>query len=47
MKLGPTARTLAALALVAVLAIALGYTFRAYQNPIYVAQWLSVLQLCR
>lgn len=30
-----------------VLAALLGWTFTAYRNPVHVAQWLSLLQLCR
>ena len=30
-----------------VLAAVLGWAFSAYQDPVHVAQWLPLLQLCR
>jgi len=36
-----------ALGLAVVLAIAVALTFRAYLRPEHVAQWASLLQLCR
>lgn len=47
MNEGRVRRLLVSLAAAITLAVALAAVFRAYQNPANVAQWLSLLQLCR
>lgn len=47
MKLWRSARWLGAVLVAVAIAAVLAWTFRAYQNPANVAQWLSLLQLCR
>ena len=47
MRLKLVVGRLVAFGLAVVLASVLYCTFRAYQNPAHIAQWLSLLQLCR
>jgi hypothetical protein len=47
MKFCSAASWLAALLLAVALAAVLAWTFRAYQSPAHIAQWLSLRQLCR
>jgi hypothetical protein len=47
MRAWPATRWFVGLLLAVALAAVLTWTFRTYQNPAHIAQWLSVLQLCR